>query len=76
MVFIDKIFALKKLDIFAQPVRLKTKRSKNGRAVDFYIGSWLGVLLSLIIVAALAFLSFLKLYDLDKDRNSYYSTQI
>ena len=76
MVFIDKIFALKKLDMFAQPVRLKTRRTKNGRAADFYIGSWLGALLSLIVVTALVFQTFLKLYDLDKDKNSYSSTQI
>ena len=54
----DFIYSFRKLDLFAQPVRLKVKRTRNGKASDYNIGSWLGALFSLAIVAALAFQLF------------------
>ena len=77
MVSLDSLYFFKKLDFFAQPVRLKIKRSKEGRASDYNIGSWFGAILSILVVGALVLQTFVKYHVMMSfDRTTYQSTTI
>ena len=64
---LNRIYFLKQIDFFSQPVQFRLQRSKEGGISDQKIGSWFGLFLSVTLVA---YLSFFGTYEI-KIMNRY-----
>ena len=61
----NKISILKRLDLFSEPVRLRTSRASSTKPTLFY-GSWTGFTMSMILVIiVLAYMS-ITMSEMDK----------
>ena len=65
---------LKKADLFAWPIELRVKRSKQGGASDHKIGSWTGLFLSFIVIGIMVALCALKWQDMTGFKKTKYSS--
>jgi hypothetical protein len=62
---LNKLYLLKQLDFFKQPVKLRLMRSKEGGASDQSIGSFFGLALSIMIVTTLSWLFAVEIFKMN-----------
>ena len=64
MVDQDTFFLLKKGDLFSWPVEWRVKRSKQGGASDPRVGSWTGLILSIVFIVVMIEIGLFKYQDM------------
>ena len=64
MVNLDTLYALKNFDLFAQPVEMRFKRSKDQGQSNTRIGSWFGVCISILVIIVISKLLENKIHDM------------